>query len=710
MSNESLSKKAAGDDKSCQYVAFDLVLDPSSKQLSAVLRPSDSQIEIDLKILRSQLENEGYSQVEVDDATLVGLIRKIRSHELGKVELGQLQAGVAITLEYQQHTRELYAVISESENAEPLSLGSVNGLIEKQGYSSFGIKSHDISGILQKAQQKNYGRYVLGKKPEFTAMSFSLDEDNGHLFAELSASEDEILISRSSILDDLKILGYAEFYYQSNAIDKLYNQVNINERGRFLIGEKRDALIRITFDEEFMHAYLKVNPPQGGRDLDEARLQIALDDAGIFSECCDQKILKQILKEKSADDLEFAVGSEPVDGIDSKFEALVKEVEYSTPKESKTGKIDLREVVSFSLIEADTPLMRRTPASSGENGRNVKGQVITANKVDDSNFDDKLIGAKICENDPNLLVSTCKGHPVILSAGVRVDNSIVVNNVDMSTGNINYDGSVLVKGEVRAGMKIKVTGDIIVKGVVTKATLIAKNDITVECGIIGSDPSKDGDESPPAILKAGGVIRAQYVTLAEVTAGRNVEIKEYISHCNVEAKHKVLIGQGGGKGKIFGGTCYGQSGVYANAVGANGGIKTLITAGTPIAQQKQFEQLTNTHHNREVQCKQLFEMLGRYKNALRDNPQDFSKAKKAEAIKKVLADLTAEIDKMAATIEKVSRHFKESKRAEVSVSKNTFPNVTISINGAEFHIRQDSKGGIFNKEGKDIRWSNYRVK
>ncbi len=710
MNNDSSSNKAVADDIKAPYVAFDLVLEPESKQLRAVMRPSETQLQIDLSLLKAQLENEGYSQVDVDDATLVGVIRKIRSNELGEIELGTLRAGVALSLEYDKGNRDLYAVLSESEKAPPLSFAMITEKIEKQGYTSFGVKSNDISAILLKVKQRMFGRYVLGKKPEYTNVTFSFNDDKGELFAVLSANEDETLISRSSIMDELKVLGYAEFFFQPNAIEKLYSQVNINERGRFLIGEKRDARIKITFDEECMSARMTVTPPHGGRDLDEARFKLAMDDAGIFPECCDQKILAQILKEKIADDIEFASGTEPIDGSDAVFEALVQEVEYSTPKESKTGKIDLREVISFTLIEENTPLMRRIPAVPGQNGRNITGKIITAPKVNDASFDDNLIGAIISETDPNLLVSSCKGHPVIQSSGVKVDNSIVVNNVDMSTGNINYDGSVLVKGEVRAGMKIKVTGDIIVKGVVTKATLIAKNDITVECGIIGSDPTKDGEESPPAILKAGGIIRAQYVNLAEVTAGRDVVIKEYISHCTVEAKEKVLIGQGGGKGKIFGGSCYGQSGVYANAVGANGGIKTRIVAGTPPEQQKQFDQLTTTHHNREIQCKQLFEMLGRYKRALRDNPQDIGKAKKAEAIKKVLSDLTSEIEKMANAIEKVSRHFKESRKAEVSVSKNTFPNVTISINGAEFHIRQESKGGIFNKEGNDIRWSNFRMK
>ncbi|MFL0803175.1 MAG: FapA family protein [Agarilytica sp.] len=708
--SDSLSKNSVGDDTEVSHVNYQLVLDSDSRLLRAVVTQSEETLEINLKSVKARLEAEGYSQIEVDDATLVGLVRKVKNKELGDVELGELQAGVGLTLEYEKQTRSLYAVLAESSNAPPLSFGFIKELLDKQGYGKFEVNNNDISGILVKAKQRQYGRYALGKKPEYTSLSFSLDEASGSLYADLSATEEETLVSRSSILDELKALGFADFFFQPNALDKLYNQVSKNERGRFIIGEKRDAQILISCDEEFMSARMTVSPPQGGRDLDENLLKLALDNEGIYAACCDQTALDKILKDKTAEDVEFAKGTEPVDGVDATFEALVQEVEYSKPKESKTGKIDLREVISFSLIEADTPIMRRTPAKPGENGRNVKGQVITALEADDSSFDEDLLGAIVSDKDSNLLVSTCKGHPVILAKGVKVDNSIVVNNVDMSTGNITYDGSVLVKGEVKAGMKIKVTGDIIVKGVVTKATLIAKNNITVECGIIGSDPAKDGDESPPAILKAGGDITAQYVNLAEVHAGRNIEIREYISHGNVEAKEHVLIGQKGGKGKVFGGVCYGRGGVYANEIGANGGVKTLVCAGTPPDQQKQFETLLTNHKNRETQAAQLSEMLEKYKKALTENPQDIGKAKKIEAIKKVLKELTGEIDKMATTIDKIQRHFKESKKAEVSIRKSTFPNATISINGAEFSIRQESKGGIFNKQGKDIRWNNYKAK
>ncbi len=704
------STQHAADDQGTSTVTCTFVLDKSSGKLSAEITASDTGETLDLKALKARLNEEGYGQVDIDDTTLVEISRKMKRGETGSVELGTVSCDIALHLTYQPDSRELYATLERRPGSEPLTFPSIQARLEKEGYASFKVASKEISDLLIKIQQGRLGQYLLGKKPEYTNIAFELDENTGELYANLTESEEEVSANRNFVQEELKRLGYDRFYFQPNALDKIVNQASKNERGRFAIGSRRDAQVTVTFDEEFMSAFITLAPPQGGKEIDEALLYAGIDAAGVYRDCCNQEVLDKVLKDKEAENVEFAHGNDPVDGIDAQFEALVQEVEYGTPKESKSGKIDLREVMKFSLIEADTPLMKRIPAKQGQNGRNVKGQVITAIEGDDTPFDENLPGAIVSSKDPNLLMSTCKGHPVILPCGVKVDNSIVVNNVDMSTGNISYDGSVLVKGEVKPGMKIKVTGDIIVKGVVTKATLIAKNNITVECGIIGSDPKKDGDQSPPAILRAGGDVCAQYVTQAEVNAGRDVIVREYISHCTTEAKEHVYVGQKGGKGKVFGGTCHAHAGVYANEVGANGDVKTLVSAGTPRDQQKQFESLVIMHKNRETQAKQLTAMQKKYKKAIEENPTDITKVQKMTAIQKVLNDLHGEIDKMTSTIEKINRIFKKAKKAEIRVKTALFPNVMLSINGADFHIRQESKGGVFTKSGKDIRWQNYSPK
>ena len=54
--------------------------------------------------------------------------------------------------------------------------------------------------------------------------------------------------------------------------------------------------------------------------------------------------------------------------------------------------------------------------------------------------------------------------PAILGAKIeratRVDKTLLMDYVDLRTGNVDFDGSVLVKQDVSAGVTVKATGDI----------------------------------------------------------------------------------------------------------------------------------------------------------------------------------------------------------------------------------------------------------
>lgn len=709
MPQENPSPTIQNSSQAAPAIALEFVKDKVNRKLAAVLAPGGTPFSWDLKGLRKKLEDEGFGQLEIGDEALVSLLRQGRSGQTGRIALADLHPQIALDFDYDNTSRKLYAVLSESDRTDDLSLNGVKNRLAAAGFGAFNIKDEALSGLALKARKLETGRHPIGVKPEYTRICYALDDATGKLTAELLPNEEETDISQAAIMDELKARGYADFHFEPNALNTLANHAHKGGRGQLVLGQKRNAQIDIEFDEEYMRAYISVSPPQGGREIDRQLLDSALSEAGVYEPCCDQSILETVLCEKSATRLEFARGTEPIDGIDAEFEALVQEVEFTAPKASKSGKIDLREISSFTVVEVNTPLMKRIPAKAGTNGINVKGQVIPALEAIDTPFAEDLEGAKISQEDHNLLLASCNGHPVILADGVRVDNTIVVNDVDMGTGNISYDGSLLVTGEVKPGMKINVTGDIVVKGVVSKASLRAGNNITVECGVIGSDPAKEGETSPPAVLKAGGTIRAQYISLADVSAGRDIEVKEYISHCTSHAKQQVMVGQYGGKGRVFGGFCCGNSGIFLNSLGASGGIKTIIAAGIPPTQQKQLEQLIKSHENRKKQSKQLTELLKKYEQATTEDHSDSGKSTKADAIKKVLLDIDQEIEKMSDTIDRINHAFKILKKAQVSVRQSTFPNVEISINGADFQIRQESKGGIFVKQGQDIRWSNYKA-
>ncbi len=605
--------------------------------------------------------------------------------------------------------QHLVLYFEQQESEENLPISELSNQLKSATYQYFKIDEEKVNQIINEQDLKTDHAYLVGEidgSKVFTQIRFKLDE-NKKLFAILEDSPKTHDLSPDAIRMELTRLGYERFYYGANAIPGISRAAQSGERGEYELGEKRNAEASITFDDDLMTAYITLSPPFGGREMDQELLKFALKNAEVDSRACDKSILTQVLNEQKAEGLAFAKGREPVNGNDAEFTPLVEQTQTVKPKESKSGKIDTKEVLEFTIVDPETPLMKRTPATEGISGYNVKGQAIPAIDGVDLPYNSELPGTRISEEDDSILLSSTKGHPVILKDGVKVDKTLVVNNVALSTGHVTFDGSLLVRGEVMPGMKINVTGDIIVEGVVTNAIMRAKNNITVKCGVVGADPENKDDPEYTCILKAGGDIQAQYISQTKINAGHDILVKEYISYCHSEAKHKVMAGgEGTGKGRIFGGECYGQAGVEAKSIGADGGIKTFITAGTPQSQQSQYKQLLETQKHKTEQLAKLEFMFNKRMLKIKENPTDQDLLGKTQAIKKIIDELKREVAKLNAAVDQIEIFFKKSRKAEVKIYKSTFPNVLISINGAQFNLRQEGKGGNFVKSGKDIRWEN----
>ncbi|MFT5717194.1 MAG: hypothetical protein ACJAWS_000281 [Oleiphilaceae bacterium] len=66
-------------------------------------------------------------------------------------------------------------------------------------------------------------------------------------------------------------------------------------------------------------------------------------------------------------------------------------------------------------------------------------------------FSANVVDASIHKEDPNLLIASIKGHPIINSRGVLINNVLVVKIVGLATGNIDFNGSVYVEEDEADG-------------------------------------------------------------------------------------------------------------------------------------------------------------------------------------------------------------------------------------------------------------------
>ncbi len=268
----------------------------------------------------------------------------------------------------------------------------------------------------------------------------------------------------------------------------------------------------------------------------------------------------------------IAVGSSPVDGEDAHVEILV-DMERSAGKEREDGSIDFREVNFTPNVRAGQRVAWRTSPTTGTPGWDLTGNAQPANngkeQVLQAGENVRVVEESDQEEYYSLIDGVLKQHGDELSVAERLT---INGDVSYRTGNLDFGGEIFVNGSVLSGFSVKAAGDITVSGTLEPgATLQSGGDIAVGKGILGRKTK----------VKAEGNIRAQLVQEANLRAGNNIQVGNYIYHANVKAKGKVLVSRGKGRrgGSIMGGETWGMLGVEAHIVGTPSETPTTLVAG-----------------------------------------------------------------------------------------------------------------------------------
>ncbi|MBI3776711.1 MAG: DUF342 domain-containing protein [Gammaproteobacteria bacterium] len=408
----------------------------------------------------------------------------------------------------------------------------------------------------------------------------------------------EVTLTPNDILEQLKIMGYGDWAVLKEAVTKLPKLfTSIREPTLADIAEKRDAEMTLTISSNELTAQLTLTPARGGETVSEADVFALLTHnnvtQGIIPSAVAQAVSAQL-----ADQVLVAQGTLPIDGEDARFESQLPEITDRRPKENSNGSVDYREISMFFTVKPDTPLLRKIPLTIGTAGTSVTGKIIPATPGRDLSFSAPLSGVKYDAEDKDLLLSAIGGQAVMIEHGVRVEPVIELKDVDLSSGNIDFDGTVNVGGDVASGLRIRTSGDIFVAGTVEGATLEAGGNIKVNKGVIGRGELRQQDNTPGASLarlKAEGSIQARFVENAMIEAHGDVMIDELLAHCEVVTEGTLMVGKDKAKkGHILGGSITAVRGIKAQVVGSGAGVRTKLEAGISRSLRKDLDQARET--------------------------------------------------------------------------------------------------------------------
>lgn len=496
----------------------------------------------------------------------------------------------------------------------------------------------------------------------------------------------------NEILDDyINVVGVRNF-------DKASLHLAIAKKNQTTIRFTNDVvdefneLMKLNVSKSKMELKVKFYPPsESGKMLTDTDIKTQLKNVGII-----YGIKEDVLKEITENRVYFkeyllAEGLESVDGIPAKIEYNFNPQagRNRAPKLRSDGTVDYNSVEVVNPVSEGDLLARVIPAVPGKLGKDVYGEDVYPKEL----VDVKLgIGNNVTTNEGgDEVYAKCDGQAVLRMGKVTVDNVYIVQgDVDVSTGNIAFNGDVVINGNVRSGFSIKAKGCIEVNGVVEAANIEAGKNVLIRDGIQGMKR---------AYIVAGGDVTTKYIESAIVFAEGYIEANS-ILYSDVTCEKDVTVK--GKKAIIVGGTVRSLGQIQCDKAGSIMGATTVLQVGYPENLEDLKDEIVDKISLTEKKKDELLQVVRYYKKM--NNDGEISNETE-QIIRNVVAktrDIICEIDQLKRSFNRLKKleSRKELDTDMVIVSSYAYQGVKIEINGASLRIKDGFSHCIYKKESE----------
>ncbi|MEA5444354.1 FapA family protein [Gammaproteobacteria bacterium AB-CW1] len=418
-------------------------------------------------------------------------------------------------------------------------------------------------------------------------IQFRTDQTRKELLASNKQPLGEMTLAKLN--EAIATAGHGDCQLQSKQLNTFLKEAKTGTVSNFPIGLLADGEVNLRIDKDGLQAWLRVSAPAGGVPV---TLEEVLDllRAESLEEGVDLERVKNIVQRADGEDHLIAEGRAPENGHDAWFEPLVPHMVDRRPRIDDSERADFRDLGGVITVERGQPLLRRHPPTEGTAGVDVTGLPIPAKAGKDQRLKAGKRGVEISADDPDVLVASIDGQPIWKGDSVTVSPALDLDAVDLSTGNIDFNGSVRVRGEIAHGMRVRARDDIIVSGTVDGAHLDAGGDIVIRGGVIGQ--RRRGRVDFNAVIQCEGSVEARFVEHALIRCGGDLMVRDLIAHSEVEAGPKLVVGaRGTRKGHILGGRYDAYEVIRAVQLGGPSGAESSLRVGNAFRLKKTIRRL-----------------------------------------------------------------------------------------------------------------------
>ena len=344
-----------------------------------------------------------------------------------------------------------------------------------------------------------------------------------------------------------------------------------------------DPIITVDISDDRLQAAINITDAKKiSRDHILQALYARHITSGIDQEAIDFIVSSYNSSGKPVKGFTVARGSECVPGRDAMITYRFDSSTKPHFTEHDDGSIDIRETNLVQSIREGEELAVITPHVDPQNGKDVFGNVIRAEPIKKATLragqnvtvsdDQNRFFAKVSGRP--LLEKTSRGTIVSVNPVLRVDHDL-----DLSIGNIDFDGAVEINGYIEDGFSVKAAKQLIVSGGIGACTLESEGDIVIQGGCNGKEQAR---------ITCGGNLQVKFINESTVICRGDVLVRNEIVNSRIDALGRVLVPP---QGSIRGGRISAKMGIECYDIGSEMGVKTVLEPGADYELAAQCERI-----------------------------------------------------------------------------------------------------------------------
>ncbi len=516
--------------------------------------------------------------------------------------------------------------------------------------------------------------------------AFSISQEGAELFLTVFPSEGEgKAVSEAEIVAELDKRGVVE--YDQKTITHEINKPSAQAVKIATIGQSE---IHVEISKDRMEATLQIDMSKNAPLLTWDEVLEKINASGIafgFDEAEARKAL-----DRPGNRVVIAKGQPAVNGIDSQIKYHVDLENKGKPVELDDGKVDYKDLNLFTIVMQGDLLAEKIPSVPGVPGSDVLGIAIVAK----AGKEVPLPLGKNVQAVENTITAGIAGQVVVANNKISVVPVIEIKeDVDLSTGNIEFVGNVVVKGSVQPGFTVKAEGNIEVYGTVSGGIVEGKN-VVIKMGIQGMHRG---------YVKAVENVVAKFIENATVQAGNDVIVNEVILHSRISAGKKVIVE--GKRGLIAGGNILAGEEIRAKMLGTQMSTSTELEVGVNPQLREEYQNIRREIKKVEVSLEQTQKAL----SILRGMDQTTMPQDKREMLLKLTKaqfHLVGQVETMRNRMTDIELAFEEMKYGRIKVSEVMYPGVKVVIGTLVKPIREALKFSSLYAEDGEIRIGSFK--